>query len=183
MSIEIHGKQYITVAERLAEARKSGKDFEIVASEPLVAGDRIVWRCCIKLDGKLFYGSAEAHLNAKAGSADATDPFACAETSAVGRALGFAGFGAIDSIASADEIARSNATPAQIVTVAQKLAKSRQQAFEKHLVEPEQWESFKTSHLGSAVADSDVTAAQYGILYNALKTLLANASKQRSKAS
>jgi hypothetical protein len=46
------------------------------------------------------------HLNAKLGSADATDPFAVAETSAVGRALGFAGWGSVESICSADELLR-----------------------------------------------------------------------------
>lgn len=43
-------------------------------------------------------------LNARPGSADATDPWACAETSAIGRALGFANMGVVESIASADEV-------------------------------------------------------------------------------
>jgi hypothetical protein len=43
-------------------------------------------------------------LNARPGSADATDPWACAETSAIGRALGFANMGVVEGIASADEV-------------------------------------------------------------------------------
>jgi hypothetical protein len=107
MSIPLFGKQYVTVSERVNAVHASGKTFEILASEPLQAGDRWVWRVTVKIDGLEYRGSAEVHLNAKPGSADATDPWACAETSAVGRALGFCGYGAIESIASADEIVRS----------------------------------------------------------------------------
>lgn len=122
MPVNIKGKEYVTVAERMEGMRQSGKPFEIVESMPIQIGERCVWRVAILLDGCKFYGSAEAHFNAKPGSADATDPFACAETSAVGRALGFAGFGSFDSIASADEIVRTEQTtqqerkPAQITT-------------------------------------------------------------------
>jgi hypothetical protein len=107
MPIQIKDKQYTMVSERLQMVHASGKTFEMLSSEPLQAGERWVWRVTVKIDERQFIGSAEVHLNAKPGSADATDPWACAETSAVGRALGFAGSGAIESIASADEIVRS----------------------------------------------------------------------------
>lgn len=112
MPIMIRDKSYTLVAERLQMVHQSGKTFEIVASEPLQAGERWVWRVTVKIDERQFIGSAEVHLNAKPGSADATDCWACAETSAVGRALGMANFGSIESIASADEIVRGQA-PAQ----------------------------------------------------------------------
>lgn len=116
MTVKIHGNEYVTVAERMDMMRQSGKAFEIVLSEPVQLGERCVWRCCIEVEGRRFYGSAECHFNARPGTADATDPFACAETSAIGRALGFAGFGAIESIASADEIVRTEpkAKPVQV---------------------------------------------------------------------
>ncbi len=87
MSIEIHGKQYVTVAERLQLLHSSGKPFEVVASEPIQMGERWAWRCIVLIDGQRYMGSAEIHLNAKPGSADATDPMAFAETSAIRRAL------------------------------------------------------------------------------------------------
>ena len=108
MTVQIHGNPYVTVAERLQMVHESGKPFEVVSSEPLQAGDRWLWRVAIKVDGLLYTGSAEAKIaNARAGSPDSSNPFECAETSALGRALGFAGYGAIESIASADEIVRS----------------------------------------------------------------------------
>jgi hypothetical protein len=106
MPISIKGREYVTVVERMNLLRESGKLYEMVDSQPITLGERVVWQVKIMIDGNLFIGSAEAHLNAKPGSADATDPFACAETSALGRALGVAGFGSIESIASADEIVR-----------------------------------------------------------------------------
>jgi hypothetical protein len=109
MTVKIGKNEYVTVAERVAMVHTSGKDFEMLSSEPLQMGERSAWRVGIRVDGKSFYGSAEVHLNAKPGSADATDPWACAETSAIGRALGFAGYGSVESIASADEIVRGHA--------------------------------------------------------------------------
>ena len=105
MTVQIHGKPYATVAERLAAIHGAGKSFEVVDSSPLQCGDSWVWRTHILLDGKQYIGSAQVHLDARPGSADHTDPFACAETSAVGRALAFAGILSSDSIASADEMA------------------------------------------------------------------------------
>lgn len=113
MPIQIRDKQYTMVSERLQMVHQSGKSFEILASEPLQCGERWVWRVTVKIDGLEYRGSAEVHLNAKPGSADATDAFACAETSAVGRALGMANFGAIESIASADEIVRTEPSPSR----------------------------------------------------------------------
>lgn len=111
MPVNIKGKEYVTVAERMELLRQSGKQFEMVESKAIQLGERVAWQVSIMIDSRLFIGSAEAHLNAKPGSADATDPFACAETSAIGRALGLAGFGSLDSIASADEIVRNQDDP------------------------------------------------------------------------
>ena len=105
MPVQIHGKPYNTVAERLALVHQANKSFEVVDSSPIQCGNHWVWRTHITLDGKQYIGSAQVHLDARPGSADATDPFACAETSAVGRALAFAGILSSESIASADEMA------------------------------------------------------------------------------
>jgi hypothetical protein len=116
MPVNIKGKEYVTVAERMELLRQSGKQFEMVESKAIALGDRVAWQVSLMIGDRLFIGSAEAHLNAKPGSADATDPFACAETSAIGRALGLAGFGSLDAIASADEIVRTQ-EPAQPTSI------------------------------------------------------------------
>lgn len=154
MSIEIHGKQYITVAERLQLLHASTKPFEIVESAPVQMGDKWVWRCTVLIDGKRYMGSAEVHFNAKPGSADATDPMACAETSAIGRALGFAGYGAIESIASADEIVR-NDQPTPSLTEIKDAVKSLGLARN-----PEMWANWKKQVLGRAIPDDRLTPAQ-----------------------
>ena len=79
-----------------------------------------------------------------------------------------------DRAESADNANTSTGAPTPIITVQEKLAKSRAQAFEFHLVEPGEWEAFKSEKLGAAIADGDVTGDQYKVLYAALKTLLAN---------
>lgn len=111
MAVFIHGKPYITASERLQALQDSGKSYEVIESAPFQAGDRWVWRVSLRIDERTYIGNAEVHLNAKPGTADATDPWACGETSAYARALGWAGFGVIDSIASADEIVRSEPRP------------------------------------------------------------------------
>lgn len=111
MSVMIHGKEYITCAERLDLAHKSGKGFQVLESRPLQVGDRWLWRCMITVDNQQFIGTAEVKLaNARKGSPDDSNPFECGETSALARALGIAGFGAPDTVCSADEIVRSQPT-------------------------------------------------------------------------
>lgn len=106
-TVVLHGKDYVEVAERLRIVYELKKDLEIVESQPYQYADRWVWRVVATVDGKRFVGNAEVKLaNAMKGSPDATNPFECAETSALGRALAFAGLGTVESIASYDEIAR-----------------------------------------------------------------------------
>lgn len=107
----LHNKDYVEVNERvniLHRLRKSGeiKDFEMVESQPYQFGDRLVWRVSARIDGKLYIGNAEAKMDAPKNSPDGTNPFECAETSAFGRMLAFAGLGTVESIASYDEIMR-----------------------------------------------------------------------------
>jgi hypothetical protein len=103
----LHNKDYVEVAERLRIVHELKKELEVIESQPVQFGDRCIWRVVIKVDGKQYIGNAEAKMNARKDSPDGTNPFECAETSALGRALAFAGFGTVESIASYDEIARS----------------------------------------------------------------------------
>lgn len=106
-------KQYITVAERVAAVHESGKAFQVLESSPLQVGERVLWRVVVTVDDKQYIGTAEVHLSAPKNTPEGGAQFETAETSAIGRALGFANFGVIDSIASADEIVHSQpATPA-----------------------------------------------------------------------
>ena len=104
MSIKIHGKEYITVAERLAMAKEDIVSVltEVLAHEPLV----VVKASVGFKSGGVFTGISAANPSK---AIEKMSPYEVAETSAVGRALGFAGYGATDDIASADEMVKAGA--------------------------------------------------------------------------
>lgn len=106
-TIDIRGKAYVTVAERIRLVHDQKHNFEIVESMALQIADRWIWRAVIKIDDKQYIGTAEVKLNAPKNTPDGQAPFECAETSAIGRALGMAGFGSAESIASFDEVYRA----------------------------------------------------------------------------
>jgi hypothetical protein len=110
----LHNKDYVEVAERVRIVHELKKEFEVIESAPFQMGDRCIWRAVVKVDGKQYIGNAEAKLNAPKNTPDGTNPFECAETSALGRALAFAGLGTVESIASYDEIARAQPFTANI---------------------------------------------------------------------
>jgi hypothetical protein len=100
MSVNIHGKIYITVAERLELAKKDIKSImtEVLYQTPVVIKATIV------TDKGTFTGISAANPDK---TIEKVSPYEVAETSAVGRALAFAGYGVTDSIASAEEIIKA----------------------------------------------------------------------------
>lgn len=104
--VNIHGKEYMTVARRVEMAHES-KTLESVETEVL-SHDPVVVKAKITISGKVFTGISA--VNPDSGKViERQSPYEVAETSAVGRALGFAGYGVIESIASADEMVRATA--------------------------------------------------------------------------
>jgi hypothetical protein len=112
-TVKIKGKDYVTVAERVRLAHELG-GYSMESSEVFQLGDtgRYFARVVIRVGDATYTGTAEAKLNARPGSADGDSPIECAETSALGRALGFAGIGVLDGIASANEVYRNVAQAA-----------------------------------------------------------------------
>jgi hypothetical protein len=106
-TVNIKGRAYVDVAERVRLVHETRESFEMVSSGPLQVGPMWVWQAIIMVDGKQFIGTAEIKFDAPKHTADGTNPVACAETSAVGRALGMAGLGSLESISSADEVMRA----------------------------------------------------------------------------
>lgn len=106
-TVNIRGKNYVEVAERVRLVHDQKRKFELIESEPFSVADRWLWRVKILVDGKAYKGNAEVKLNAPKNTPDGTNPFECAETSALGRALAFAGLGTVESIASFDEVYRA----------------------------------------------------------------------------
>ena len=104
MPVNIHGKQYVTVTERLIEAREAIKS---INTEVIPNGGAVVIKATVVTDKGTFTGISAANPNK---AIEKQSPYEVAETSAVGRALGFAGYGAIESVASADEMVKAGAT-------------------------------------------------------------------------
>lgn len=102
MPIQIHGKEYKTVAERLEEAHATS-DLMGVETEVLYLDPQVMVKATIKTKKGTFTGISAADPNK---SIEAKTPVEVAETSAVGRALAFAGY-AGSEIASADEMAKA----------------------------------------------------------------------------
>lgn len=103
MSVNIHGKEYITVAEQIAEAHKGVKKLSI-NTEVLPDHGKIVVKATVTTDKGTFTGISAANPDKMI---EKQSPYEVAETSAVGRALGFAGFGSVEGIATADEMKKA----------------------------------------------------------------------------
>ena len=115
-AIKIQGKDYVLVADRVKyfnETNHKGSIQTTLLSAP--EATTIVFRAVVIPDTekpeRAFYGHAQEVIGQ--GMVNKTSALENAETSAVGRALGFMGIGVIDSIASADEIhkAKNRVTP------------------------------------------------------------------------
>ena len=105
-TIKIHGKQYVTVDGRVKAAHEACKKISI-STEVLPIPDKVVVKATVVTEKGTFTGISAAN---EAKMIEKQSPYEVAETSAVGRALGFAGYGVINGIATADEIAK---TPVQ----------------------------------------------------------------------
>ena len=113
-TISIHGKNYVPVSERI---KMAGNALESVDSEVLQYEPIVVIRVRIRLtDGEFENTGAGSRrlIRTFTGISSAnpgqliekTNPYEVAETSALGRALGFAGYGLDEGIASADEVTK-----------------------------------------------------------------------------
>lgn len=100
-TINIKGKEYVPVVERVKEAHIQDKDVSIVTEILSREGDRVTIKATVTLNGKTFTGHSQA-IYGKGMMGDVA--LEVAETSAIGRALGFANIGLLDGIASADEM-------------------------------------------------------------------------------
>lgn len=105
MPVQIHNKEYFTVAERIAKFRKDHPDWSIVTDLKSADDDRVVMLTAI-LDGDRIISTGWAEEERGSSNINKTSAVENCETSAVGRALAFCGLAGTE-IASADEVAQA----------------------------------------------------------------------------
>ena len=103
MSVNIHGKKYFTVAERLSELNTKVEGNYTLTTEMVYFRDgMVVFKATLQVEENTFTGHAMEKEDAS--MINKTSFVECAETSAIGRALASAGFLGSE-FASADEVA------------------------------------------------------------------------------
>lgn len=105
-TINIKGKEYVPVSERVLAIHGDLSDtgFSIETELIVHALPAIVFKATVTIGENVFTGHSGAN---PAKAIEKQSPYEVAETSAIGRALGFAGYGIETGIASAEEIIKS----------------------------------------------------------------------------
>ena len=106
MSVQIHGKEYITVDERVQEFHKLYPNGSITTELVEFTDKRVITKTTAIPDvddvGRFFTGFAYEIVGV--GNINKTSSLENCETSSCGRALGFLNIGLVGSIATADEV-------------------------------------------------------------------------------
>lgn len=102
MPIKIHGKEYVMVNERVKQAHDAYKEGGLSIETEVLSHTPVVIKATVTIEGRGAFTGISAANPAK--SIEKQSPYEVAETSAVGRALGFAGYGIDTSVASAEEM-------------------------------------------------------------------------------
>ena len=101
--VNIRGKEYLTVAYRVKQFRVDHPDWQIHTEIIHMDDDRVVVRAEICDSAGVTVASGHAEEKRSASQINQTSALENCESSAVGRALAFAGYGGSE-IASADEV-------------------------------------------------------------------------------
>ena len=110
MPVNIHGKQYKTVAERINELKETEVKYSLVTEIISWEDNTIVMKATLKFDGQKFTGHAYEKENTT--NINRTSALENCETSCIGRALASAGYGG-EEFASADELVNALAQQQQ----------------------------------------------------------------------
>jgi hypothetical protein len=105
MPVNIHGKEYFTVAERVSAFRETSADLTIETEIVRWEGDDVVVKASISDNGKLI-ATGLAHEVRGSTNINRTSHVENCETSAIGRALAAFGLGGTE-YATADEVANA----------------------------------------------------------------------------
>lgn len=111
--VNIHGKDYLTVAGRVELAHEGVAKGLSISTEMVRASDKgILFRATVTTPKGQFTGHSYASFSSQ--GITGQSPVEVAETSAIGRALGFAGYGIVEGMATADEVKKSEAGASKV---------------------------------------------------------------------
>lgn len=122
MPVQIHGKEYKTVAERVNQLRADHADYTVETQLIKADDERVVMKALIS-NGEQLLATGYAEEERGSSNINMTSALENAETSAVGRALAFLGLAGTE-IASADEVAAA---------ITQQREKQLYQQFTEHM--------------------------------------------------
>jgi hypothetical protein len=146
MPVNIHGKEYATVNERVEQFRTEFPLWTIESEITHHVGKEVIIKASIKDEQGRVVSTGMAHETQGAGHINKTSHIENAETSAVGRALAFFKY-AGDSIASADEVQNAIQQQEPELTAEQEAELSRfQHDFNEITMQPlceEYWNEIK----------------------------------------
>lgn len=108
-TINIKGKEYVEVKERVRYLAEEIKDYSIT-TEYNYYPERKLWvvKATLSIGDNVYTGLAQEIESDNYKEVNSTSALENCETSAVGRACAFAGIGIVDGIASVDEINKAN---------------------------------------------------------------------------
>ena len=104
--VDIHGKQYQTVAYRVGKFREAHKDFSLVTEIVTRTDECVVMKATILNEQGRVLATGHSEEYRADGKINATSALENSETSAIGRALAALGMGGTE-FASADEVANA----------------------------------------------------------------------------
>lgn len=119
-TINIHGKQYVEVSERVRYIREAHPDFRIVTELISMDGDSCLFKASLLNQDDEVLATGHAYEEKSSSRINKTSHVENCETSAVGRCLAMYGVGIENSIASANEVlnakanGKSNATSGKV---------------------------------------------------------------------
>ena len=120
--VNIHGKQYHTVAKRVQDFRESYADYSLTTEIAVRDGDIVVMKATITNNEGCVIATGHAEEDRTKGNINRTSALENAETSAIGRALAAFGIGGTE-FASANEVQNAihqqNEKPATITEAQQ----------------------------------------------------------------
>jgi len=106
-TVDIKGKQYVTVNERIKYFREHFKGYSLLSEIEQISQDKVIFKASIVNDSDKIVATGFAMETQGSSFINKTSHVENAETSAWGRALANFGIGVDASVASADEVANA----------------------------------------------------------------------------